>query len=294
MSQRAEALLGQPLLDAAALDLAAAGRLIYVLRQTFAYSYDRPALSVRQRLVVVPKARHGSAHRLLHRLTVSEPGVSIRSRRQAGGNVIAVAELPVVREAVTFTLEAVVERRGAYSDAVLPVSAATDPRWLQPTRLTTPDDAVRELTAGLRGLPGRDIGDELCARVHAAMPYEYGVTSTSTTAAEALAAGRGVCQDHAHVMLAACHDLGLPARYVSGHLLGEGGTHAWVEVLVAEEAQTRAVALDPCNGYRADARYLTVATGRDYADVAPTSGTYSGDAVGQLTATKLVGVAEAA
>ena len=65
-------------------------------------------------------------------------------------------------------------------------------------------------------------------------------------------------------------------------------------MLVAEAVQTAAVALDPCNGYRADARYLIVAIGRDYADVAPTSGSYSGDAVGQLTATRQVRVAEAA
>jgi transglutaminase-like putative cysteine protease len=95
-------------------------------------------------------------------------------------------------------------------------------------------------------------------------------------------------------MLAVCREAGVPARYVSGHLLGEGGTHAWVEVLVADGDITRAVALDPCNGCRVDARYLTVATGRDYADVAPTSGTYSGPARGRLTATKQVGLADAA
>jgi transglutaminase-like putative cysteine protease len=96
----------------------------------------------------------------------------------------------------------------------------------------------------------RDRTGNLVAVVdHAALPYEFGVTSTRTTAAEALAADGDV---------------------------------------------TRAVALDPCNGCRADARYLTVATGRDYADVAPTSGTYSGPARGRLTATKQVGLAEAA
>ena len=112
--------------------------------------------------------------------------------------------------------------------------------------------------------------------MHDAITYEYGVTTVATTAAEALAGGRGVCQDSAHVMIALCRAAGLPARYVSGHLLGEGGTHAWVEVVVADRRGARAVAFDPCNGRRAGRAYLTVATGRDYADVAPTSGTYVG------------------
>src|SRR5260370_41113947 len=91
-------------------------------------------------------------------------------------------------------------------------------------------------------------------------------------------------------MIALCRAAGLPARYVSGHLLGEGGTHAWVEVVVPDPVGARAVALDPCNGRAAGKDYVTVATGRDYADVAPTSGTYAGTARGTLTTTKRVGV----
>ena len=90
-----------------------------------------------------------------------------------------------------------------------------------------------------------------------------------TPAAEALAIGRGVCQDFAHVMLALCHIVRLPARYVSGHLLGQGGTHAWVEAIVPAATGAVAVAFDPCNGRRANSGYVTVATGRDYSDVAP-------------------------
>jgi transglutaminase-like putative cysteine protease len=294
VSQRVQALLGRPLLDAAGVDVRTAERLTYVLRQTFRYDYDQPALGLRQRLVVVPPARHGSARRLLHRLTVSSAQAVVVSRRHRTGNVVAVVDLPLVRRSVEFRLQAVVERHGPYRDHDLPRDAAADPRWLRPTRLTAADDAVRGLAGGLHGKHPLETAEEVCARVHAALPYEFGVTSTRTTAAEALAAGRGVCQDQAHVMLAVCREAGVPARYVSGHLLGEGGTHAWVEVLVADGDITRAVALDPCNGCRVDARYLTVATGRDYADVAPTSGTYSGPARGRLTATKQVGLADAA
>lgn len=292
-SQRARSLLNCPLVDTADLDLAAASRITYVLRQKFRYDYDRPARALRQRLVVVPTARHGNARRLHHRLSVSAPGAVLRSRQRSGA-VVAVAELPIVENCVEFALEAVIERRGPYRDHLLEASAARDPRWLRPTRLTSADDAIRELARPLRGADTVQAAYECCRLVHALLPYQFGVTSTSTTAARALAGGRGVCQDHAHVMLAVCREAGIPARYVSGHLLGEGGTHAWVEVLVADGERTRAVALDPCNGCPADARYLTVATGRDYADVAPMSGTYTGTARGQLTATKHVGLAEVA
>src|SRR6202007_2321772 len=122
--------------------------------------------------------------------------------------------------------------------------------------------------------------ESFCMYVHKSISYAHGETSVATTAAQALAGGRGVCQDAAHIMLALCRAVGLPARYVSGHLLGEGGTHAWVEVVVADANGARAVALDPCNGCRVGANYLTVATGRDYTDVAPTSGTYRGTARG--------------
>src|SRR6202044_891456 len=100
-----------------------------------------------------------------------------------------------------------------------------------------------------------------------------------TTASEALAHGRGVCQDYAHIMLAACRLLGLPARYVSGHLRGEGGSHAWVEVLHPHPLRQGfwfAEGWDPTHDRRVDADYLVVAVGRDYGDVAPLTGYYEG------------------
>ena len=108
------------------------------------------------------------------------------------------------------------------------------------------------------------------------------ITSVKTTAPEALAAGRGVCQDFAHVMLSLCHLVKLPARYVSGHLTGEGGSHAWVEVLHPQpdrRGRWMAEGWDPTNNRRTNANYLVVAVGRDYSDAAPLSGTYDGKGV---------------
>jgi transglutaminase-like putative cysteine protease len=293
VSQRAEALLGQPLLDVSDVDLGCASRLTYVLRQTFRYEYDRPVYQLRQRLVVVPVAAHGSARRRMHRLTVTAKNALVVNR-QLNGNLVVVADVSVVRRTVGFTLEAVVERDGPHRDHLMPATAATAPRWLMPTRLTAADDTVLAMAQQLRGKRPRDVAELSCMLAHAALTYEFGITSTRTTAAEAIGLGRGVCQDHAHLMIALCRTAGVAARYVSGHLLGEGGTHAWVEVLVAEDGVTRAVGLDPCNGCPIDQRYLTVATGRDYSDVAPTSGTYVGPARGRLTATKQMGLAAVA
>jgi transglutaminase-like putative cysteine protease len=292
--------LQAPVLDHHGLDLEAARRITYVIEQSFRYEYDAPVESLRQRLVVVPPARHGSQYRRAHKLEVLGVEATRRVRRDANGNVVAWLRADRVTDAIEFRLAALIERITADGPARLPAAALRSPQLLQPTRLTAADARLRDMAAGITAGLGRDRGDTLetaqriCDAVHAAIGYCYGVTSVQTTAAEALAFGRGVCQDSAHVMLALCHLLAVPARYVSGHLLGQGGTHAWVEVVVpaAGDAAGDAVALafDPCNGRRAGAGYVTVATGRDYADVAPASGSYTGTSRGRLTTGRRVGV----
>ena len=240
---------------------------------------------------MVPPPRHGDQRRLKHSVTVSAADARTASRRNAAGNLVTRSRVALVPESVEFVVRAVVERSGPGSDILLPACALTDPRMLRPTRLTTADESIRRLAEKMSDQDYSATAERFCTYVHEAITYEFGVTSIHTTAAQALAGGRGVCQDSAHAMIALCRAAGRPARYVSGHLLGEGGTHAWVEVIVADADAARAVALDPCNGCRVGANYLTVATGRDYTDVAPTSGTYLGTARGNLTATKQVEMA---
>jgi transglutaminase-like putative cysteine protease len=269
----------------------APGALTYVLHQRFRYTYDAPVRDLNHRLVVVPPPRHGDQRRRQHSITVSAPDAWTDHRRDAAGNTVTRSRVPLVPEEIEFVVEAVVERAEPGADVHLPAAALTDPRMLRQTRLTHADAAIQELAASMAGPDPLATAERFCTYVHEAMTYAHGVTSIATTAAEALAGGRGVCQDTAHIMIALCRAIGLPARYVSGHMLGEGGTHAWVEVIVANAAGARAVAFDPCHGRRAGKDYLTVATGRDYSDVAPTSGTYVGAARGTLTATKRVDVA---
>jgi transglutaminase-like putative cysteine protease len=272
-------------------ELARADRVVYRLHQRFLYSYDGPVSDLNHRLVVVPRGRHGDQRRRRQSVSVSAEGALVTQHRDAAGNTVTRVRVPLVPAQVEFVVDAVLERSGPAAGVRLPAAALCDPRLLRPTRLTAADGAIRDLAAGLGGADRLASAERFCAYVHGALAYSHGTTSVTTTAAEALAVGSGVCQDSAHLMLALCRAAGVPARYVSGHLLGEGGTHAWVEVIVADPAGARAVALDPCNGRPAGKDYVTVATGRDYADVAPTSGTYTGSARGTLTATKQVAVA---
>ena len=267
-----------------------AGRVTYVLRQHFRYTYDGPVQDLDHRLVVIPPRRHGDQRLLTHSVTVSADGARTKRHRDRAGNSVIRCRVPLVPDRVEFVVEAAVERVGSGSDPLLPVAALTAPRLLRPTPLTAADPAIRELARTMACQDPLDTAERFCMYVHEAIGYAHGETSIATTAAQALAGGRGVCQDAAHVMIALCRAVGLPTRYVSGHLLGEGGTHAWVEVVVADADVARAVPFDPCNGRRCGMDYLTVATGRDYADVAPTSGTYTGSAQGTLTATKHVGI----
>ena len=293
------AVLRAPLLDDHGLDLSEARRVRYVLEQSFRYEYDEPVNELRQRLVIVPPAQHGGQYLRAHRLEVTGAQVRRRLRRDADGNVVAWLHAERVPRQIEFRLAAVLERVRDDGPARLPAGALRSPRLLVATPLTTADERLRALADEVRAQAGRGATSEQTAAlvsdaVSRTISYADGITTVKTTAAQAAAGGRGVCQDYAHIMLALCHLTGLPARYVSGHLLGQGGTHAWVEVIVPRGEHAEAVAFDPCNGRRTDGGYVTVATGRDYSDVAPVSGSYSGSSAGRLTAGRRVGVLDAA
>lgn len=285
-----------PVLDDRNIDLDGADRVTYLLEQSFRYDYPEPVHQLRHRLVVLPPARHGNQHLRAHRVDVHGAVARRVTRRDARGNTVLRLRAERVECSVQFRVAALLERVHGDGPVRLPADALTDPRLLHATRLTAPDPRLRELAGELsRGdASPLELAARICETVHSAIAYQYGVTSVRTTAADALAAGRGVCQDSAHIMLALCHLLALPARYVSGHLLGQGGTHAWVEVVIPHADHAVAMPFDPCQGVPASARYLTVATGRDYADVPPTSGTYIGPSGARLTTSRRVAVLAAA
>ena len=128
----------------------------------------------------------------------------------------------------------------------------------------------------------------LSETIYAAFGYEAGVTRADSPIDLALEAGRGVCQDFAHIMIAICRAWGVPARYVSGYLFTDrqagdrsdpDATHAWVEVFLPS---LRWVGFDPTNNVMAGERHIAAAVGRDYDDVPPSRGVYKGEAESQL------------
>ena len=151
------------------------------------------------------------------------------------------------------------------------------PLWLfeRSTPLTTVGPQVRALVSKLeKPTDPLDQLHALSAHVLREVPYSTEQTSSELTAEQVLAAGHGVCQDHAHVFITAARALGLPARYVSGYLMMEDrvdqdASHAWAEAYVEGLGW---VGFDVSNGISPDARYVRVATGLDYLGAAPVSG----------------------
>ncbi|HEX2023072.1 MAG TPA: transglutaminase family protein [Acidimicrobiales bacterium] len=123
--------------------------------------------------------------------------------------------------------------------------------------------------------------DEVVEWVRGRIQYEKGTTAVSTSAAEALGIGSGVCQDFTHISLGLLRAMGIPARYVSGYTFPssstdvgmdvDGQSHAWVEAWIGDW-----YAFDPSHGVPVGERHVLVARGRDYADVPPLKGIYRG------------------
>jgi transglutaminase-like putative cysteine protease len=275
--------------DASGIDWSRVRRGAFVIHQRITYRYDGPVRRLRQRLVVLPRQHHGDQWRISRGVQVHDAiPKRVRADIDEFGNHIVDIEVPYVAEQVTFVSWSVVERNMDCPH----LTAGTlleDPRLLHPTQLTAPDEALEALILELRcsGLEQAELATAACRKIFELMTYAHDVTTVRTTAAQAFTQRRGVCQDYAHVLLAVTRGLGLPSRYVSGQLLGTGGSHAWVEVLVPDgSGRARVLALDPTTGRGAGMTYVTIAVGRDYADIAPVSGTYVAPHSGVLTMTK--------
>ncbi|GAA5052940.1 transglutaminase family protein [Erythrobacter westpacificensis] len=152
------------------------------------------------------------------------------------------------------------------------------PLWafLSQTPLTEPGPKIKALIANVeRSEEGMvETLHNLSNMIRESVEYGTGSTGVTTTAEEATVEGRGVCQDHAHIFIAAARSLDIPARYVSGYLMmndrvEQEATHAWAEAYVQGLGW---VGFDISNGISPDPRYVRVATGRDYTDAAPITG----------------------
>ncbi|GHS90354.1 transglutaminase [Planctomycetales bacterium] len=167
--------------------------------------------------------------------------------------------------------------------------AAPNRLYLYPSAYTQPDKKMTQLlkTAAIEKADAPTVVvEKLCALVRREMNYAANSTTNATTAAAALAEGRGVCQDFAHLLIAWARLAGVPARYAVGFIEGEGNTHAWVEFYDANGWR----GVDPTHNRFIDTGYIKLAHGRDYEDCSIERGVFAGAAEQKLTVNLSVGM----
>jgi len=262
---------------------------IYRIHQAYSYTYTGPVRNLRHRLVVVPPDVHGDQRLLGHEVVVdgTNGGYELRWEIDAFGNRVCQIAVSRVEQRIDFDISYEVQRT-RQSEWVHSAGEWDLDDYLAQTKHTTPDDRFELVAWELRQATRepRELAERANQWAASAIRYEAGVTTHRTSAADALRMGRGVCQDYAHIMITLLRLLDIPARYVSGHLLGEGAPHAWVEALIPRREdpdRIEIVAYDPTHRRRAGLSYVTVAVGRDFGDISPTSGYFTGHASGQLS-----------
>jgi transglutaminase-like putative cysteine protease len=247
------------------------------------YRYDVPVQYSLQRLRLVPR---GGKTQTIHNWSLKVDGASEEAR--------FVDHFENDTRLVSFLGDATIIGIDAWGEVetfdtagVFGPHKGFAPLWLfqHQTELTAPGEAVREL-AGSIGQQGPDLDrlHKLTNAIAEKVTYTVGATDAGTTAEQALNQGSGVCQDHAHVFVAAARLLGFPARYISGYLMlldtvDQAASHAWAEAYVPALGW---VAFDAANGISPDGRYVRVAVGRDYRDAMPVTGIRLGQAEEQL------------
>ncbi|MTH34196.1 transglutaminase family protein [Paracoccus limosus] len=247
------------------------------------YSYDTPVAALVQSLRLTPSVYEGQR--------VGEWRISVTGGqrgtafRDGAGDWIESWTVRGPVDEVTVTITGVIETRDTagvlrgHRETVNPMV------YLRPTPATRADAALRELAAAVQGDDALDLAHKLAAAVNEAIEYVPGVTEAATSAAEALALGQGVCQDHAHALIACARERGLPARYVSGYLHSSDdgkpheAAHAWTEIHVGPLGW---VGFDAANACCPDDRYVRLGSGLDAQDAAPVRGMAFGQGVEAL------------
>jgi len=242
------------------------------------YSYDRPAQSMVQLLRLTPRDHEGQYVRRW-RIDLDEGGV-LRQREDSFGNILHVLSATGRFSTFTLAVDGEVETQDTAGVVRGAIERFPPELYLRETALTQPDAAIADFarsTANGAGTLARL--HELLRALTRHMTFEIGTTDATTTAAQAFAQGRGVCQDLAHVFIAGARVLGIPCRYVGGHLLRSDGAeeqeagHAWAEAYVDGLGW---VGFDPANGISPTDAYVRVGIGLDYLGAAPVRGAQIG------------------
>ncbi len=237
------------------------------------YTYDRPVRGVVQSHRLTPSVFDGQ-RTIDWQVTVSG-GMAGGVFRDGAGDLVhgwtvpgPVTEIEVRVQGTVDTLDLTGVLRG-HRESVAPEA------YLRSTEPTLADAAIIRLASQVQTGEPLARAHALSAAVADAIAYRPGVTDAHTTAAEALAQGEGVCQDHAHALIAMARCCGMPGRYVSGYLhSGADGAaheaaHAWAEVWMPTLGW---VGFDPANRCCPDDRYIRLGSGMDAQDAAPIRG----------------------
>ena len=241
---------------------------------TTTYTFEQPVRYGLQQLRLTPKSRIGQN---VVNWSMNISGGQLEAEfDDHHANVVSLISFDAGTNEITITCEGEIATED--QAGVVGKQKGCIPLWLfqRSTELTRATSNVRKLTKNLRD----DFDDEiallhaLSTRILEAVPYETGTTHSATSADAAMTNGYGVCQDHAHIFLAATRAMGFPARYVSGYLrmddrTQQDATHAWAEAHVEGIGW---VGFDVSNSISPDDRYVRVATGLDYREAAPISG----------------------
>ena len=250
---------------------------LFVQHRT-AYHYDSPSSGLAQLLRMTPS--DGPGQSVVRWSLVDERGRRPPAFVDGFGNL---THLHVRREAharVEIRVEGVVETRDGFGVVGFAGERLPPRTFLRATALTAAHPAIDALAGEARAASDSlDALHRLMALVGDRVAYRPGATQVGTTAAEALLAGAGVCQDHAHLFVAAARSLGHPARYVSGYVQAasaeqdELASHAWAE---AWHPDLGWIGFDPSHGICPSERYVRVAAALDYEGAAPVRGVRRG------------------
>lgn len=278
--------------------------MVYSIRHYNRYRYSKPVSQSTLEVRMHPRSEQ-TQRCFTFELTVS-PKARLFSYTDHVGNTIYHFDMPQPHTELTLVADALVDveppaelpqHLGVDAWKELDEMVSSDDYWdmLMPSQFARPSAELENLATEL-GFEKRDERDPLTLvrdmnrSLFDAFEYAKESTTVDSPIEDALRAGRGVCQDFAHIMIAMLRGLRIPSRYVSGYLYhdkehkdrsAEGATHAWVEALLPGLGW---VGFDPTNNLIAGVRHIRTAIGRDYADVPPTKGTLlgSGGAASEL------------
>ena len=242
------------------------------------YRYDQPVRGVVQSHRLTPTPTEGQE--VLEWLITVTDGLQGGSFRDGAGDLVQSWSVlgPVSEIAVTVTGK--VETKDLSGLLKGPREMLAPETYLRATTPTRADAALADLARSVtQSGDALGVAHALSGVIADAIRYSPGSTSAHTTAAEALALGTGVCQDHAHALIAVARYLDMPARYVSGYLHSNNdgdaheAAHAWAEIHVSGLGW---VGFDPANRCCPDERYIRLGSGLDAQDAAPIRGTARG------------------